>query len=75
MHLLQPPSCNCSIVPSTQFTDDQARVIYKRPTDLRLKEDVPICCNLLVAPLLDEGESAGAGWCSMQLQTWHSVLR
>ncbi len=41
-----------------QFTDEQAKVVYKRPTDLRLKEDVPICCNLLVAPILDEGETS-----------------
>lgn len=42
-----------------QFTDDQARVVYKRPTDLRIKEDVPICCNLLIAPILDEGGCGG----------------
>lgn len=57
-----------------QFTDDQARVIYKRPTDLRLKEDVPICCNLLVAPLLDEGEAAGPGWFGTELQAGHGAL-
>ena len=34
-------------------------MVYKRPTDLRLVEDVPICCNLLIAPILDEGVLAG----------------
>lgn len=50
--------CAAHLLP-LQFTDDQAQVVYKRPTDLRIKEDVPICCNLLIAPILDEGE---CGW-------------
>lgn len=32
----------------------QTQVVYKRPTELVLKGDVPICCNLLVADLLDD---------------------
>ena len=35
--------------------DDQAKVVYKRPSDLALLEDVPIVCNLLIAELLDDG--------------------
>jgi hypothetical protein len=38
-----------------QFTEDRFKVVYKRPTDLKLKEDVPVCCNLLVANIFDEG--------------------
>ena len=40
------------------FQDEQYRVVYKRPTDLALKEDVPICCNVCVNELLDEGLAA-----------------
>ena len=38
---------------------DDARydVLYKRPTDLTLKSDVKICCNLLVCDMFDEGAS------------------
>lgn len=32
-------------------------MVYKRPTDLALHTDVPVCCNLLVANVLDEGGS------------------
>ncbi len=35
-------------------------MVYKRATDLKLKEDVPIVCNLLIANILDEGGRAGA---------------
>lgn len=35
-------------------------MVYKRATDLKLKEDVPIVCNLLIANILDEGGWAGA---------------
>jgi type III protein arginine methyltransferase len=37
------------------FNDDQCCVIYKRPTDLALLRDVPVCCNLLICDILDEG--------------------
>ena len=39
------------------FSDDQYKVVYKRPTDLLLKDDVPICCNVCVNEFLDEGLS------------------
>jgi hypothetical protein len=38
-----------------QFDEERWRVIYKRPTDLALIQDVPICCNLLIANVFDEG--------------------
>ena len=37
------------------FEEDRFKVIYKRPTDLRLQTDVPIFCNLLLCDILDEG--------------------
>jgi hypothetical protein len=33
----------------------QVTVLYKRPTDLALREDVPVVCNLLLADIMDEG--------------------
>lgn len=30
-------------------------MLYKRPTDLALREDVPVVCNLLLADIMDEG--------------------
>lgn len=30
------------------------QVVYKRPTDLHLKTDVPLCCNLLVCDMMDD---------------------
>ena len=41
--------------PANGFTLDQFLVLYKRPTDLRLLTDVPVCCNLLICDILDEG--------------------
>ena len=38
-----------------QFPADKFSVVYKRPTDLALLSDVPVCCNLLVANIFDEG--------------------
>ena len=38
------------------FEEDRFKVIYKRPTDLKLQSDVPILCNLLVCDILDEGK-------------------
>ena len=35
--------------------DARYNVLYKRPTDLNLKSDVKICCNLLVCEMFDEG--------------------
>ena len=49
-----------------QFEEERYKVMYKRPTDLALIADVPVCCNLIIANILDEG-----GWwagCSSQQQ-------
>ena len=37
------------------FNDDQCKVVYKRPTDLALIQDVPISCNLLICDIFDDG--------------------
>ena len=37
------------------YSDDQVKVIYKRPTDLSLLRDVPISCNLCICDVLDDG--------------------
>jgi len=37
------------------FTDDQVKVVYKRPTDLALLRDVPISCNLCICDVFDDG--------------------
>ena len=34
---------------------DRAKTVYKRPTDVRLRDDVPVCCNIIVADLLEDG--------------------
>lgn len=39
------------------FDGSSYNVIYKRPTDLNLKTDIRICCNLLVCDMFDEGTS------------------
>lgn len=39
------------------FDQEAYKVIYKRPSDLRIIEDVPVCANVLVADILDEGGS------------------
>lgn len=38
-----------------QFSEEAFKVVYKRPTDLTLIGDVPVCANLLIANILDEG--------------------
>ena len=48
------------------FDEDRFKVIYKRPTDLKLQTDVPILCNLLVCDILDEGRLETMACCSMQ---------
>lgn len=40
--------------------DDEVKVIYKRPSDVALLEDVPVVCNLLIADILEDG-LLGAG--------------
>ncbi|KAK9815442.1 hypothetical protein WJX72_003717 [[Myrmecia] bisecta] len=47
-------ACKESLV-ANGFTDQQFKVVYKRPTDLALLDDVPICCNLLICDILDDG--------------------
>ena len=37
------------------FSEEQYKVIYKRPSDLAVKSDVPVCCNVLVCDMPDEG--------------------
>ena len=44
------------------FEEDRFKVIYKRPTDLRLQHDVPVLCNLLLCDILDEGTSKAAAY-------------
>lgn len=36
------------------FADDRVRVVYKRPSDLVLKKDLPVFANILVADVLDD---------------------
>jgi hypothetical protein len=43
-----------------QFSPERYTVLYKRPTDLKLRQDVPVCCNLLLANIFDEGATAAA---------------
>jgi hypothetical protein len=38
------------------FPEEQYKVIYKRPSDLAIKSDVPVCCNILVCDMPDEGD-------------------
>lgn len=38
-----------------EMEEERYSVIYKRPTDLKIKDDVAVCCNLLIANILDEG--------------------
>ena len=37
-----------------QMDEESYSVVYKRPTDLRIKSDVPVCCNLLIANIFDK---------------------
>ena len=37
------------------FSEAQYTVIYKRPSDLSIKADVPVCCNILICDMMDEG--------------------
>ena len=41
---------------SNSIPAEQYSVVYKRPTDLRAGKDVPICCNIVVCDMLDEGK-------------------
>ena len=48
-------ACKESLV-ANKFPTDRYKVVYKRPTDLALIQDVPIVCNLLICNIFDEGE-------------------
>ena len=37
------------------YGDDQVKVVYKRPTDLRVLRDVPVACNVCVNEMFDDG--------------------
>jgi protein arginine N-methyltransferase 7 len=47
-------SCKESLV-ANGISEEQATVVYKRPTDLTLCTDVPVVCNLLVCDMLEDG--------------------
>ena len=47
-------SCKASLV-ANGIADDRATVVYKRPTDLALRTDVPVACNVLVCDMLEDG--------------------
>ncbi|BDA48465.1 Protein arginine N-methyltransferase 7 [Coccomyxa sp. Obi] len=47
-------ACKESLV-ANNFSEDHFSVIYKRPTDLAIIKDVPICCNILICDMFDEG--------------------
>jgi len=40
---------------ANEFSEELYKVIYKRPSDLSLKADVPVCCNILICDTFDEG--------------------
>jgi len=40
---------------SNGYSDDQVKVVYKRPTALALLRDVPISCNLCICDVFDDG--------------------
>ena len=46
---------------TNDFNDDQAKVVYKRPSDLLMPQDVPVACNVLLAANLLEDGALGAG--------------
>ena len=37
------------------INEERYDVVYKRPTDLQLRKDVPVACNIVVANMIDEG--------------------
>lgn len=49
-------ACKESLV-ANKFPAERYKVVYKRPTDLALVQDVPIICNLLICNIFDEGRS------------------
>ena len=48
-------ACKESLI-TNGFKEDRFTVVYKRPTDLSLRKDVPILCNLLLCDMMDEGK-------------------
>eukprot|EP00884_Botryococcus_braunii_P006992 jgi/Botrbrau1/16294/Bobra.0066s0063.1 len=47
-------SCN-EVLQANGFPLERYKVLYKRPTDLALGTDVPVCCNILLCDMIDEG--------------------
>jgi len=47
-------SCNDHLK-ANGVTEEQAKVVYKRPTDLTLRADVPVVCNVLICDMLEDG--------------------
>lgn len=37
-----------------EIDEDAYNIVYKRPVDLRIKSDIPVCCNLLIANIIDK---------------------
>lgn len=47
-------ACN-EALKASGYALEQYLVLYKRPSDLHLHQDVPICCNMLICDMFDEG--------------------
>ena len=47
-------SCNDHLK-ANGITAEQAKVVYKRPSDLTLGADVPVVCNMLICDMLEDG--------------------
>ena len=62
-------ACNEALL-ANAWDPERFTVLYKRPTDLALHMDVPVCCNLLVCDILDEGEVAGELHLATQTQLY-----
>ena len=58
-------ACKESLV-ANKFPAERYKVVYKRPTDLALIQDVPIVCNLLICNIFDEG------WSPISLLSFHA---
>ncbi len=58
---LKVGSLPCTQV-ANKFSEELYSVIYKRPSDLSLKADVPVCCNILICDMFDEGTSHPLAW-------------
>ncbi|MEW5319762.1 MAG: hypothetical protein WDW38_010893 [Sanguina aurantia] len=47
-------SCK-EVLDINQVPQEQYKILYKRPCDLVLLKDVPICCNVVVCDMIDDG--------------------